>query len=96
MLGEVGREGRDGQVVVFRLEGDELFLWKVASTYVPRENELVGPLVNDHADTWYKVEQVKSEIWWESGQAGGGEVPEEPWTAETGLLCPCVIVSEVV
>ena len=96
MLGEVGREGRDGQLVVFRLQDTEAFLWKVASINVPIEDQIIGPLVNDHAEVWYKVEEVRYEVWWESGEAGGGEEPGEPWVAEVGRLLPCIIVSEVI
>ena len=62
----------------------------------PRENSLVGLLVNSEVETWYKVEQVRHELRYEVGEAGGGEVPGEPWTADYAQEAPTVIVSEVI
>lgn len=96
MLGEVGRKGRDGQIIVFRLQSDESFLWKVASNRVPDEDELVGRLTNGNVTTWYKVEAIKNEIWYASGKVvDENGVPIEEWASEYGVLCPCVLVSEV-
>ena len=94
MLGEIGREGRDGTIIVFRLE-DGTFIGKVASNIVPEFDSKIGLLVNDHVETWYEVKDHKHEVWYESGEAGGGESPGEPWKSEFGRLLTCVIVSEV-
>ena len=44
---------------------------------------------------WYKVERVQYEFWNDSGEAGGGETPGEPWVAPVAHGSPIVIVSLV-
>ena len=90
MLGVIGREGRDGPIIVFRLE-DETLLWKVASNRVPAKDELVGPLVDGNVVTWYKVEGHRNEVWYSSSIIDDGEL----YTAEHGRLLTCVLVSEL-
>jgi hypothetical protein len=95
MLGEIGREGRAGVIVFFRLEGTLEFLWKAPMESPPSVNELVGLLVNSEVETWYKVEEIRIEFQYDEGEGSGGEFPIDPWIAEYARNARTVIVSLV-
>ena len=83
MLGEFGS-------VIFRLQSTEAFLWKVKMK-IPRVDELVGALENGAVATWYKVEQVRHEIEYQTVSDPGGREIEVPH-ADAAIV---VFVSEV-